>query len=210
MKTQTGEKTITSKTLLPAALILALLIAGALLIGGAVIRANRAMRADLLEQTHLVAQAVEIQWVQSLAGTPADLSSPSYLRLKDQFASIRTSLPHCRFVYLLGRKADGTIFFLVDNEPVGSPDEAPAGLIYTNVPTGFQRVFETGLAETEGPYTDRWGTFVSGAVPILNPTTGEVLAVLALDIDNPAWKENLVRAGLPPCNASVTQGGTRA
>ena len=41
-------------------------------------RADRHLRADLLLQARLVAQAVDLDAVQKLAGTEADLASPVY------------------------------------------------------------------------------------------------------------------------------------
>ena len=163
-----------------------------------VARTDRKMRTDLLRQTSMVAQAVNIDRVRNLSGTKADLNSPDYQRIKEQFAAIRSADPQCRFIYLMGRKVDGTVFFFVDNEPVGSQDEAPAGMIYTNAPDNFRRVFATGIADTAGPFTDEWGRFVSGAVPIFDPKSGATLAVLAMDIDARTWNWNIfIGAALP-------------
>ena len=163
-----------------------------------VVRTDRGMRAELLQQTRIVAQGVDIKRIQALSGTEADIRSPDYLRLKEQFAAICSSDPQCRFIYLMGRQADGAVFFFVDNEPVGSKDEAPAGMLYDDVPQAFLHVFTTGIPDTAGPFTDSWGTFISGAVPISDPRTGELLAVLAMDIDALAWKWNVAaKAALP-------------
>ena len=176
----------------------AVLIAGVSFAWWLVVRADREMRADLLQQTRLVAQMVETSRVRALSGTKADSNSTVYLQLKEQFAAIRSANPLCRFVYLMGRKADGAVFFFVDDQPVGSKDESPAGMIYDDVPDGFRRVFDTGVPNTEGPFTDQWGRFVSGAVPLADPRTGAVLAVLGMDFDARAWKWDVAaRAALP-------------
>ncbi len=183
---------------------LPLLILGVLtlaLTGGAlwtVLRVDRAMRDNLLQQTRLVAQAVDVERVQTLTGTAADIDKPAYRQLKQQFSNSRSANPQCRFVYLIGRKLDGTIFFFVDDCPAGHPEEAPAGMIYDDVPEGFRRVFATGIADTAGPYTDKWGAFISGAVPVFKPGSNKVLAVLCMDVDARNWKWNLAsQAALP-------------
>jgi len=150
-------------------------------------RADRQMREKLLDQTKLITQGVNLDHLKALTGTEADLDSPDYLHLKKQLADFKESYAKCRFIYLMGRKADGSVFFFVDNEPVGSKDEAPAGMIYDDVPEGFRRVFATGIADTEGPFTDQWGVFISGAVPVIDPQTGDHTAVLAMDIDAGNW-----------------------
>ncbi len=182
----------------PGVWLLALFFAGVLFTWGLVARTNRELRAALLLQTRLVAKAVDIGRVQSLSGTGADLRSPDYLRLKEQLASVRSANAQCRFIYLMGRKPDGDVFFYVDSEPIGSKNESPAGMIYRDVPEGFRRAFETGVACAEGPFTDQWGTFVSGAVPSCDPQTGAVSAVLGMDMDARDWSWNVAtRVALP-------------
>ena len=100
------------------ALLLVILAAGVCLAWWTVVRADREMRADLLQQTRNVARMMDFEGVQALAGTADDLRNPEYLRLKDQLAATRSAIPHCRFLYLMGRHADGKLFFLVDSEAV--------------------------------------------------------------------------------------------
>ena len=59
-----------------AALLLAILAAGVFFAWWVVSRADREMRAGLLQQTRLAAQAVNVERVQALSGTAADLDSP--------------------------------------------------------------------------------------------------------------------------------------
>ena len=176
---------------------LALLAIGALFAWWMVVRADRAMRAELLKETRLVARGVDLDRLRALTGTSADLNRPAYRQLKDQFAAIRSTNPQCRFVYLMGRKADGTVFFFVDDRPVGHAEESPAGMVYDDVPQAFRRALVTGIPVATGPFTDKWGTFVSGAVPISNPGTGDVIALLGLDLDARAWNLELAARTAP-------------
>ncbi len=186
-----------SRRLLPG-LLLAILAAGALFAWWMTVRADLEMREDLLGQTRLVAGAVDLEYVMALYGTEADLESVAYLRLKEQFASIRAANPQCRFVYLLGRKADGTVFIFVDSEPAGSEDESPPGQVYEEISEEYLRAFDTKTAMTVGPVTDRWGTWVTGLVPLTDPQSGEMLAVLGMDIYARDWKLNMAaRAAVP-------------
>ncbi len=141
---------------------------GALFSWWAATKADHEMRKGLLQQTLLIAQTIGTENIQALSGTKADIESPDYIRLKEQFSALRSTNPQCRFVYLMGRKPDGTVFFFVDDRPVGSKDEAPAGMIYDDAPKEFNKVFSTRIPHTAGPYHDKWGTFVSAAVPILD------------------------------------------
>ncbi len=164
----------------------------------AVARADREMRADLLRQTQLVAQGIRLEQIRALSGAVGDTESPTYLRLKEQLASVRIANPECRFGYLFGRRDNGTVFFYVDSEPPGSKDFSPPGQTYDEGSAVLRGVFDQGVPDTEGPTTDRWGTFVSSLVPIRDPATGKTVAVLGLDIDASTWRATqAARAALP-------------
>ncbi len=179
-------------------LILLLLAAGMIFAWWTVARADREMRSNLLQQTRLVAAAVNIKRLQTLSGTEADLAKPDYLRLKEQLSAICSVTPKCRFVYLMGRKADGTVFIFVDSESAGSESYSPPGQVYEEVPAGYRRVFDTGTASVEGPVTDRWGVWVSALVPMTDPQTAAVAAVLGMDIDARVWKWDVATKGILP------------
>ena len=185
----------------------AILLAGGLLTWWTVVQAARTMRDDLRNQTQKVAQALNLERVQQLTGTEADLRNPAYLRIKDQLAAVRRSKPLCRFIYLMGRRPDGTIFFFVDSEPADSKDYSPPGHVYEEASKACHRVFATQRAEVEGPTADRWGTWVTGLIPIHTPQVGrhlssggssELHSVLGMDIDSRNWNGILIRAALPP------------
>ena len=174
------------------------LIAGALFIWWLAARADREMRADLLQQARLVARSVNTDRIKKLTGTEADLNSPDYKRLKEQLMAVRSADPECRFLYLTGRTAEGKVFFFVDSEQSGSNDYSPPGQVYGEVSEDLRRVFDTRTETVEGPLVDRWGVWVSGLVPISDPKTGAVIAVLGMDINARDWKLSItLRTALP-------------
>ncbi|MFA6472812.1 MAG: hypothetical protein WCU00_12305, partial [Candidatus Latescibacterota bacterium] len=115
------------------------------------------MRAQLLTETRLAQSSINWRYIQSLTGTEADLSSLDYLRLKEQLTLMRSSQPQYRFMYLIGRKSDGTVFFFLDSESIDSPDYSQPGQVYPEVTNACRQVFTTRKETTEGPVTDRWG-----------------------------------------------------
>ena len=154
-----------------AVLLLAILTAGALLVWRVVQRADQEMRADLIHQGRLVAQAMNVERIRALTGTDADTNSPDYQQLKEQLVAVRAAYEQCRFIYLLGHRADETIFFFADSEPVGSKYSSPPGHIFHEAPAAYRSSFGTRTAASAGPYTDRWGRWISAVVPILDPQT---------------------------------------
>ena len=186
------------RLLFPVVSVLVILTGGPLLTWWTVDRADRQMREDLLAQARLVAEAVNSDQIQALTGTEADLASPVYLRLKEQLACAKAAHGRCRFIYIMGRRDDGAVFFFVDNEPVGSEDESPAGQIYEEVSPAIAEVFATRAGLAEGPITDRWGTWVTAAVPLDPANPDDPVRVLGMDVDAGKWQWTLVQASVPP------------
>lgn len=151
------------------------------------VRSDKTMREDLLQQVRILAKAVNADHVKTLAGSEADLDTPNYLEVKKQLLAVRSANPHCRFLYLTGRKADGTVFFFADSEPTDSEDYSPPGQVYKEASATFRGVLDSGIGVTEGPVTDRWGTWVSALTPVTDPETGAVLGVLGMDVDGRSW-----------------------
>ena len=163
---------------------------GTLLTWFVVVQADHEMRADLLWQTRLVAQAVPYEQLKALSGTVADLDNPIYQRLKSNLSSVCSSIPYCRSVYLLGRNPEGKIFFFADSDPVGSKNYSPPGQLYKEATAGRFRTLATRTEGVEGPFTDRWGRWISGMAPITDPRTA--LYGLAVPEDAKAMVKNAV------------------
>ena len=135
------------------------------------LRADQEMREDLLTQTRLAAEAFDFHHLKELSGTEADLTNYAYLRIKSQLSTLKNSDQRIRFVYLMGRKPSGEIFFFADSEPAGSKDESPAGQIYEEASPEERQVFSTRQALAMGPFDNRWGRWVSAQVPLIEPQT---------------------------------------
>ena len=151
------------------------------------LRADRQLRADLLQQARMVAASICPDRAAALAGTPADLGTPPYLHFKERLADVRRALPDCRFAYLMARRPDGSIVFLVDNEPDDSPDCSPPGQVYTNLTEELLSVLAGGPPVVEGPHKDPWGTWVSALATVATPDADRPILV-GLDVDAQRWK----------------------
>ncbi|MFZ4535289.1 diguanylate cyclase domain-containing protein [Propionivibrio sp.] len=136
------------------AALLSLLIAGGLFAWWTVVRVDRELREDLLQQARLVAQSVDIERVNALTGTPADLDSTEYRRLKEQLSAMRASLPPGRSLYLMGRRADGSVLSLIDSEAPGSRGNFPPGQIIAKPSDALLQVFADKTEALDGPLGD--------------------------------------------------------
>ena len=174
------------------------LAAGTLIVWQMVAQADRQMRAELLRKAHLLRQVVSNSQVRELAGAKSDLSAPDYRQLKERLADACLSNPECRFLYLLGRKADGAVFFFVDSEPDGSKDNSPPGTVYNEASEALRQVFSNKTGIVEGPVPDQWGVWVSALVPMFDPGTDTVVAVFGMDVTAGSWTWNIAeRVALP-------------
>ena len=169
---------------------------------GTMVGKDASMRADLLTDSKIAAAGVNVSDIKALTATPEDLSSPHYQKLKILMAEDRAAMPSARFVYLIGLYSNGTIFFYVDSEPATSPDNSPPGQVYEITSVTIDNAF-LGKEGTGGPLIDQWGTWVSGMVPIKDPETGLVVAVLGIDVDARDWTEQIIESGLVPGLAAI-------
>lgn len=164
---------------------------------------NRKLSENALEKARLVARSINLKRIQSLRGDKTDLLAPDYLRIKEQLTQVRKSLTTCRFLYLMGRNSDGTIFFFMDSQEPNSKDYAHPGLIYNEVPHQYLYTFNTGKPQTVGPVKDRWGVLITSLIPIYDHETEELIAVLGMDIDAEDWNKIIILQSMVPISLTL-------
>lgn len=147
---------------------------------------DESQRKSLLTGARIALGGIDYADVASLTGTPRDLTSAEYRRLKQKMITLRAADPSSRFVYLMAYK-DGKVFFMVDSEPPSSEDYSPPGQVYPDASDDLTSMFSSGKALVEGPLPDDWGVWVSALTPLKDPETGKVIAVLGTDIDAANW-----------------------
>jgi diguanylate cyclase (GGDEF)-like protein/PAS domain S-box-containing protein len=152
-------------------------------------RADRDLRIELLQQARRISQAIDHHEFRVLSGNASDVYLPEYQRLKTNLMLTREVFPESRFLYLMGQNEDGSVFFFIDSEPAGSEDESPPGQIYEEVTEDLLNVLSQGVPVVEGPMTDAWGTWVSALVPLIEPNSGQVIAVFGADIAADRWTQ---------------------
>jgi sensor histidine kinase regulating citrate/malate metabolism len=81
------------------------------------------------------------------------------------------------------------VYFILDATPAGDVDEDgvedKAGIMEEYPEAGkeiIQALTNKEIVISETPYTDRWGSFLSAYLPLLN-SNGEMVAVLGIDIE---------------------------
>lgn len=176
-----------------------IIVAGVVMTAWTAQQQDRQLRAELLAKARIAADSIDPATVAALSGSPADLGSPAYEQLKARLIRIHMADPTNRFAYLMGLGPDG-VFIYVDSEPPDSPDYSPPGQFFAEVSPGITGALSDGRPVTEGPYSDRWGTWVSGIVPITDPATHRVVALYGMDVDATTYYYTIAQA----CAAIVT------
>lgn len=154
---------------------------------------DRQLREELLTQARAIVRTMNPRRVADLTFGPADLLKPEHPRLCAQFRAYRPHIPKARWIYLMAER-DGAIVFGPDNLTSADPDYSDPGEVYDEPPSALLEVFKDGEDRTAGPYTDRWGSFVSAFASVNSPLTGKSIAVLGLDITTERWMAEIRRA----------------
>jgi len=153
---------------------------------------ERIQRQSMIALASASAASLDTEFLKSLQGSSADNNSAAFLNVRKRLKRIRASVQDCRFAYLTSiRNSD--VIFLADAEPRDSPDYSPPGQVYDEVSDVHRSVFTNREPTIDGPYTDRWGTWISGLVPIIDPDSEKVIAVLGFDISAKDWEEMIAR-----------------
>lgn len=165
---------------------------------------DKTAKINFITQADIVANAINIEHLQSLTATEADLSKRNYSLLKQQLYNIRTSNEDYKFLYILGHdRATSTVFFYIDSQMIDSEDYAPPGLVYDEVADDFRQAILSENKTFVGPVTDRWGTLVTALIPLRDPQTNKVIATLGMDIQADDWHTNLFRLSVLPVGLTL-------
>lgn len=157
------------------------LLFGILSTVGTVVMVSINQRHSLMDTAQSLSAFIEPEVVQTLKSSPDVASTPEYNSLKQTLQTVQTSNKDLSFLYLMVKNEEG-IYFIMDSEDPTSEDYSPPGMIYEEASPALSSVFSTGkgIIEFDG---DRWGIWVSSIVPIIEPQTGEVVAVFGIDED---------------------------
>lgn len=140
------------------------------------------LRGSLLRNVSALAIATGSDTIDGLYGDQRDTENENYLDFKVKLKQVAKLYKDLRFLYVTGIR-DGNIFFYADSEDVASPDYSYPGEIYTDATDQFRNVFSTKQAIISDVYSDRWGRWLTAIAPIVNKDTGEVVAVVAVDMN---------------------------
>ncbi|MHB0912610.1 MAG: response regulator [Armatimonadota bacterium] len=156
------------------------------------------LRDALIKRALTVAATINTEQLAKLGGNPSDEHTDAYKKLQNGLVSVLRVNNDTQYVYLFGKKG-GKIVFLADSgNPRISEEPSAPGTVYDEASKELIGSFENGRQFIEGPLADDWGVWVSGLVPIKDPSGRHVLAVLGMDIDAKNWHRMCLMYKLVP------------
>lgn len=171
-------------------ILLALLISGIIYVSYIQKETINSQKDTVLQIALSVEASLPREELDSLPETPDRLKSHNFSRLKKALHRTIEVNSNARFAYLYLERND-KLYFIVDSEPESSPDYSPSGQEFTEASPIDKQPFKDGKALVTQPVTDRWGTWVSAEVPVIDAQTGRVIAVLGMDYDAKSWKNRI-------------------
>jgi two-component system, cell cycle sensor histidine kinase and response regulator CckA len=160
--------------------------------------AQNVMHAGMMSEALMLAASLDCDKIARLTGTPADLASPDYHYLRNQLIRIHNANPRYRYLYFFGKHSSQPPFFFMGTAAEDSADYSPPGQVYFEDSQTLNQVFETRSAAISPPFTDRWGTWVSALIPVVDPQRGVLLAVFGMDVDAKDWQNEILRRSMMP------------
>lgn len=121
-----------------------------------------------------------------------DIEKTEYKKLKESLMLFKERNEGVHFAYLY-TQINGKVYFMADSESPDSDGYSPPGQLYAEATPEAIQPFTDARTTIVGPITDQWGTWVNVFVPVLNPETGGVIAVLGVDYPAAQWNYEEVR-----------------
>jgi PAS domain S-box-containing protein len=184
----------TRHQLATAVTILALLLAGWSMAAWNGRTTDTVLRGDVVRQASELAHTIDPALIARLAFDRSDRDRPEFQQLRAQLIAYgRTA--GLRSIYSLVQRG-GQLFFGPENLAEDDPDASPPGTLYEQPEPEIFELFRSGVAISDGPTTDEYGTFVSGLAPVIDPVTSDVVLIVGIDFEAAAWQQTISRARL--------------
>ena len=154
------------------------------------------MRRDLVRQATAIAATVNPANVRALSFTADDKNRPEFQRLSSQLRAYAETA-QIKSLYTKALR-NGQIVFGPESLSAGHPYASPPGTVYEEPSQKDFDIFVTGSPQIQGPHSDEYGMFVTASVPVFDPRSGEVLAVVGVDVESSVWRAEVRKAQWVP------------
>lgn len=150
-------------------------------VGGlfAAISTDLAAKNSMRSRATTIAATISLNDLKSLNNNESDLNARAYRDLKASLQRIISENQDLRFIRIVGNK-NNRPFFYVDSENPYTKDYVSPGYPYPEASQKFRSVFVDENPTVEGPHRDRWGMWLSAYAPVIDPSSNEIYAMVAI------------------------------
>jgi signal transduction histidine kinase len=150
---------------------------------------DRGLRGELLQRCRHLAAGLDRADLAAHRNLPEDIAQPWGLRIHTRLREARQSDPEVIYAYLMER-VGGTVVFPNGDDAPGDPDFVPLGTAYDDIPVAMEEAVTAGKDFALGPYSDRWGEFISVGTAV--ELAGQRRVTVALDVLAARWRSELL------------------
>lgn len=172
--------------------LLFLLILSVSIIYGVWMHSIQSSKEEALQLAMVAEAGFEEGLLTELDVDASDRNKKVYQDIKLNLSEVAKAHKDIRFAYILVIKG-GKIHFVADSEPSDSKDYSPPGQEFSEAAPMIHKAFESEKPLIEHS-SDRWGTWVTVLVPMINHKTGEIDAVFGVDYLPEQWYRYAVEA----------------
>lgn len=162
---------------------------------------DKRLKSSLVSRASSLAAFTEVDELQQVISSKS-IDNVEYQILEEHLIKTGDVNPDIRFIYYVARDAEG-VYFIADSVDPADPGYSAPGDRYPDAPSEVWEVFDSGSDKIVGPYKDSYGNWISSFVPVKS-STGEIVAVLGMDIDSTNFRTELIRTALVPAGAFGT------
>lgn len=154
------------------------LFAGSILANNATLKLKDALQVKALT----ISSFINPKDIALLKGDVSDLGNPKYQELKSRLIEANSYNGEIRFIYILGKRYDGQLFYYIDSETPNSKNHSLPGEIYIGNNPNEAELFDQGLTYIEGPHKDLLGEWITAYAPIYNTESKAPFAKIGIDM----------------------------
>ncbi len=172
--------------------ILTILVIGKVFVEWAGYSAEQTDRSHIVMMARTAAAGVNPGRVLNLTPVASNVNHPDYIRLCEQLAQMRAVDVEIRGLYLMRQHGQDFVCVAASATDgyVGHVDMSTA---LRERSKELRSVFTTCQAPPVGEYRYKSGSVLCGFAPIVEPTTGQTVAVLEIDVDAVKWHRSQSR-----------------
>ena len=144
---------------------------------------EKTIKKEFILNASIASEMIDLDYLMRLTGTEGDIGTYEHTYLEKKFKEIVNLNANYQYVFLMGKNDNDEFFYFIEvkNNNNKIVELATPGTIYDEHTGELLYIFNSKKPAVTKPITDNWGKWVSAIVPILNPETGEVIAIFGID-----------------------------